>query len=266
MHFELGLYGRRGVLAMLLGGVAAMVPSAIAQGAAQQASVPNGGAVTAPHSDVAGARMPTAPGTELDRVVAIVNGDLILDSDVDEERRLEALEPYRDPGAKFIRERAIERLINRDLILQQARLQPGEQISDAEVGKQIDSLRKAIPACKRYNCETKAGWDRFLADNGFTEAAFDQRWKGRMEVLAFIEDRFRMGIKITPADIKNYYDDTLLPEYHRQNATPPPLDAISPRIQEVLLQRQVSGLLSDWLKSLRAQGGIVVLHPGEEAP
>jgi hypothetical protein len=28
----------------------------------------------------------------------------------------------------------------------------------------------------------------------------------------------------------------------------------------------VSNLLTDWLESLRAQGSVVVLHPGEEAP
>jgi len=42
--------------------------------------------------------------------------------------------------------------------------------------------------------------------------------------------------------------------------------SISSRIQEVLLQQQVSSLLNDWLKSLRAQGSVVVLHPGEGAP
>lgn len=240
---------------------------AAAQGTVQQQqSVPTQTPVSGAKNDVTGAPMPTAPGAELDRVVAIVNGDLVLDSDVDEERRLESFEPYRDPGASFNRDRAIERLINRDLILQQAKVQPGEEISDADVQKQIEELRKAIPACKQYGCDTKPGWDKFLAGHGFTEAAFDARWKQRMQVLQFIEDRFRMGIKITPADIQNYYEKTLLPEYRKQNATPPTLQAISPRIQEVLLQQQVSGLLSDWLKSLRAQGSIVVLHPGEEAP
>src|SRR5581483_4746918 len=38
--------------------------------------------------------MPNVPGTELDRVVAIVNDDLILDSDVNEELRLQAFDPY----------------------------------------------------------------------------------------------------------------------------------------------------------------------------
>jgi hypothetical protein len=44
------------------------------------------------------------------------------------------------------------------------------------------------------------------------------------------------------------------------------VSAISKRIQQVLLQQRVSKLLDDWLASLRAQGNVVVLHPGEAAP
>ena len=87
-----------------------------------------------------------------------------------------------------------------------------------------------------------------------------------MEVLAFIEQRFRMGVKISAAQIKDYYDHELRAQYAAQHASPPPLATISNRIQQVLLERQVSGLLDDWLNSLRAQGTVVVLHPGEEAP
>lgn len=210
--------------------------------------------------------MPKVPGTELDRVVAIVNDDLILDSDVNEELRLQAFDPYHTSSEKLSDARAIERLINRDLILQQLKLLPAETVTDADVNKQIDEMRKDIPACSRYHCETKAGWDRFLADNGFTEASFFARWKQRMSVLSFIEDRFQLGVNITPQEIKTYYDQTLLPEYERQQAPAPKLSAISSQIREVLLQQQITNLLGDWLKSLRAQGSVVVLHPGEEAP
>ncbi len=34
-------------------------------------------------------------GVVLDRLVAVVNGDMILESDVDEERRFEEIQPYR---------------------------------------------------------------------------------------------------------------------------------------------------------------------------
>ena len=211
--------------------------------------------------------LPRVQGQRLDQVVAIVNGKLVLDSDVDEERRFEQFQPYLAPAGGYTRDRAIERLINRDLILQQAELQPGQAISDEDVTKQVDQLRTEIPACAKFRCETKAGWINYLADRGFTEDALNLRWKQRMQVLAFIEERFRSGINITPADIKTYYQKTFLPEYARQGTPPPPsLEKTSPRIQELLLQQQVSSLLGDWLRSLRAQGGIVVLHPGEEAP
>jgi hypothetical protein len=210
--------------------------------------------------------MPSVPGTALDRIVAIVNGDLILDSDVNEEERFEAFDPYHNPAENISRDSVIERLINRALILQQLKLQPEDEPSDAEVNKQIDELRKNIPACSHYDCQTKAGWDHFLADHGFTEASLFHRWKERMAVLQFIEERFQMGVNITQDQIKDYYEKTLLPEYQRQHAPAPKLDAISGQVREILLQQQITNLLSDWLKSLRAQGSVVVLHPGEEAP
>jgi peptidyl-prolyl cis-trans isomerase SurA len=209
--------------------------------------------------------MPRVPGTQLDRVVAIVNDDLILDSDVNEELRLQAFDPYHTQS-EISSTRAIERLINRALILQQLKLQPLEQPSDAEVNKQIDQLRRDIPACSRYQCQTKAGWDHFLTDHGFTEESFFIRWKERMTVLSFIEDRFELGVSIKPDQIQIYYEKTLVPEYQRQHVPAPKLDAISSQIREVLLQEQISNLLQDWLKSLRAQGSVVVMHPGEEAP
>src|SRR5437763_1845414 len=52
-------------------------------------------------------KMPVTEGVEIDRVVAIVNGTLILDSDVDEERRFTELQPFRDRRNDFSRDRAI---------------------------------------------------------------------------------------------------------------------------------------------------------------
>jgi peptidyl-prolyl cis-trans isomerase SurA len=204
-------------------------------------------------------------GVELDRVVAVVNGDLILDSDVDEERRLSAFQPFRvirETG----RDQSLERLVDRTLILQQSRLQPETPITDAQIEAQFAVLRKDIPACKEQHCETDAGWQKFVTDQGFTMEELKSLWGQRMEVLRFIEERFRTGIRISDEDIQGYYEKTLLPEYARQKALAPKLETIAPRIQEILLQQQVSGLLTDWLKSLRAQGSVRMMQPGQVAP
>jgi hypothetical protein len=194
--------------------------------------------------------------TQIDRVVAVVNGDLILESDVDEERRMVAFLPYSDPAGSFSRPKAIERLIDRDLIQQQAKVQPQKPITDAEVAANLADLRKDIFACKEYKCETPEGWQRFLAANGFTEAELLKRWRERMETLAFIEQRFRMGIRISDAEVKEYYTKTLLPQYAARHAEAPKLDSISDRIREILLQQQVGALLDEWLKELRASGRV----------
>ena len=119
------------------------------------------------------------PGVVLDRLVAVVNGDVILESDVDEERRFEEVQPYRS-GPTFTRERIVERLIDRTLILQQSALEPEEAVTDKDLDAQIATLRKDIPACKQYHCETDAGWKKYLGDHGFAQAEFRARWKQRM--------------------------------------------------------------------------------------
>ena len=43
----------------------------------------------------------------------------------------------------------------------------------------------------------------------------------RMEILRFIELRFRPGIRISPQEIEAYYHDTLLPQYRQGEAVPP---------------------------------------------
>jgi peptidyl-prolyl cis-trans isomerase SurA len=204
-------------------------------------------------------------GVVLDRLIAVVNGDVMLESDVDEERRFEEVQPYR-AATSFTRDRIIERLIDRALILQQAALQPDDAVSDQEVDAQLATLRKDIPACKQYKCETDDGWKKYLGDHGFTEQEFRARWRQRMQLLKFIEARFRNGIKISDAEIRAYYEKTMLPEYAKRNVTPPKLETIQNRIEEVLLQQEVGALLQDWLKSLRAQGSVRTITPGEVTP
>jgi peptidyl-prolyl cis-trans isomerase SurA len=218
-------------------------------------------------TDVAQSGTAGAPGNGivLDRVVAVVNGDVILESDIDEERRFEEIQPFRSVQDST-RAKIIERLVDRELILQQAALLPEDQVSDKALDEQIARMRRDIPACKQqYRCDTDEGWAKFLGDHGFTAEEFRSRWRQRMQLLKFIEVRFSNGISVSDDAISTYYQKTMLPEYSRRKVTPPPLDTIKQRIEEVLVQQQVSALLEDWLKSLRAQGSVQFMTQGEAA-
>ena len=85
----------------------------------------------------------------------------------------------------------------------------------------------------------------------------------RLEILRFIEERFRQGIQISQQQIADYYHNTLLPQYTPGEAVPS-LDQVAPRIQEILLQQQVNVLFGNWLTNLREQGDVEVLDPALE--
>lgn len=203
----------------------------------------------------------------LDRVVAVVNHQAILASDIDEEIRLSVLDPVRSARVNLTRQRALDLLISRTLIQQQIRrddMQSVEPTQD-DVNARIAQLRKVLPACVHQNCETDAGWKSFLAEHDLTEHRVETYFRSRIEILGFIEQRFRSGIHIPQQDVEDYYNNTLLPQY-KPGETPPTMEAVAPRIEEILLQQHVTSLFDEWLKNLRGQGDVEVLDPSLESP
>jgi hypothetical protein len=201
----------------------------------------------------------------LDSVVAVVNRHPILGSDVDEEMRLSVLDASRTGQGELTRQRALELLISRSLIQEQIHregVQAAEPTAD-EVNARLLEIRQELPACVHQNCATSAGWNSFLAAHDLTTDLVDVYFHNRLEILRFIEQRFRPGIHISPQDIEDYYRSTLLPQY-TAGETVPPLEQVSPRIEEILLQQHVNVLFDEWLTNLRKQGDIEILDPSLE--
>ena len=195
----------------------------------------------------------------LDHVVAVINGSVILQSDVTEEMGYAVLQPFSDI-ARNTPQRALQRLIDRDLILQQMRAaQTVDPPTPEEVQQRIKQLRTVIPECAQYHCETEAGWQAFLKAKGLTEKEVEAHWSQRMLILSFIQSRFGNGVRITDAEIADYYNKTLVPQLQAKGMKPPPLAAVSSRIEEILLQQRVSSLLLEWLQSLKSEGSVSIL-------
>lgn len=228
--------GRRWPVALLLLG--AVIPAA----AQTSATVPKGAVV-------------------LDHVVAVINGSVILQSDVNEEMGYAVLQPFSIDSTRNTPQRALQRLIDRDLILQQ--METAQQVNPPtpqEVQQRITQLRATIPECAHYHCETDAGWQAFLQAKGLTEKEVEAHWGQRMLILSFIQSRFGAGVRVTPAEIADYYNKTLVPQYHGKS-TPPSLATVSTRIEEIILQQRVSSLLLEWLQSLKSEGSVSILDP-----
>ena len=212
-------------------------------------------------------RPQTPVSQTLDRVVAVVNNHAILASDIDEEIRLSVIDPNGQSSGPLTPQHALEQLISRALIEQQMR-QEDIQAADPtqpEVDARLKEIRTELPACVHANCASDAGWKAFLAAHGLTQQLVEQALRYRLQILSFIELRFRQGISVSDQEIAAYYNDTLLPLYTKDEDRPP-LEKVSPRIQEILLQKKVNLLFDDWLRNLRTQGQVEVLDQSLEEP
>jgi hypothetical protein len=215
-------------------------------------------AAAAKQSSTAGS--PEGQPKVLDSVIAVVNGDVLLESDVQQEQRLESLQML--PASENTTVNAAKHLITRTLILQQMKdQQAAPDITDAQVEKVIGEIRKDLPGCAAAHCETAAGWAAFLNSRGLSVEEVEDSWRQRLGILDYLNLRFRSGIRIPSADVQKYYQATMVPEFQKKHQTPPPLKSLAPRIQEVLLQQQVSKQIDDWEDTLRQEGSVQILVP-----
>jgi hypothetical protein len=203
----------------------------------------------------------------LDRVVAQVNQRVILASDLDDEIRISVLDPANVGQGPLTRQRALEQLISRSLIEQQIRQEDEEaaEPSQSEMDARLDELRKELPACVQEKCATEAGWQQMLAAHNLTPQRVTAYLRYRLEILRFIEQRFRPGIRISQDQVADYYNKTLVPQYRPGDAVPS-LQQVAPRIEEILLEQQVNVIFDNWLNNLRQQGDVEILDPSLEMP
>ncbi len=197
----------------------------------------------------------------LDSVIAIVNGDVLLQSDVEEERRFESLQLL--AANENTDTRAAEHLITRTLILQQMKEQDqaSPDITQADVDKFIAELKKQLPGCLPTRCQSEAGWNGYLAERGMTSKEVAERWRQRLVILNYLNLRFRTGVRVPRQQVQDYYEKNLVPQFEAKHEKPPAMKALRPRIEEILLQQQVTKQIDEWEATLRQEGSVQILVP-----
>ena len=200
-------------------------------------------------------------GQIVDRVVANVNGHVILQSDWEQEVAFEALANGRDPDSFTSAERnaALDRLIDQELLREQVRPSqpaPAEQVAARVAESQ--RVRKLHP-----DCATDEGWHAKLQRYGLTQSALEKRLGDQIQLMKLVEDRLRPSIQIDQHAVENYYNDQLLPEMKRAGSRATPLTEVFGRIKDLLAEQKMNELLSGWLASLRS--GSHILTPESTA-
>jgi len=188
----------------------------------------------------------------IDRIIATVNGHVILQSDWDDAVRFEALLDGR-PLAQVNdqdRGRALDRLIDQELLREQAQGSEATAPPEEEVRARIQEIQK------QQSGGNNSVWQTVLARYGFDEKQFQTRIAHDLAILRQVESRLRPSVQIAPQTIESYYRDTFLPQLKKLGAQEVPLAEVSGKIREILTQQKVNELFGSWLQTLRSESKI----------
>jgi peptidyl-prolyl cis-trans isomerase SurA len=200
----------------------------------------------------------------IDRIVATVNGHVILQSDWDEALCYEALLTDRKL-AQFSdddRRAVLDRLIDQELLREQMKSADFAHATDAEVAARVADARKLYP-----QAASSEAWPSLLARYQLTEKDLMTHVRSQIDVMRLVDARLRPTVQIDSKSIEAYYRNQFVPKLRQAGGSEVPLADVSAKIRELLTEEKVSELLVSWLQSLRSEGQVRVpglaTAPGE---
>jgi sulfur carrier protein ThiS len=197
-------------------------------------------------------------GEVVDRIVATVNGHIILQSDWEDALCYEAFVAGRTLDRITAEERkgALDRLIDQELLREQMASSDFQHATDKEVTDRIAEVRNQYPGAG-----TDSAWQALLVRYGLTESELKSRVALELDVLRLVDARLRPSVQIDSKSIASYYNQELLPQLREKGAHEVPLSEVTPRIRELLTQQKMNQLLTAWLQNLRASSEIRTQAP-----
>ena len=196
---------------------------------------------------------PAGRAEVIDRIVATVNGRIILQSDWDEALCYEALLNGRTL-AQFTgdeRRAVLDRLIDQELLREQMKANDFQHASDSEVAARLADARKQYS-----EAATPEGWQTLLSKFRLTEKNVIEHVQQQIDLIRLVDAHLRPTVQIDSKSIEAYYREKFVPQLKQSGAGEVPLADVSAKIREVLTEEKVSELLVSWLQTLRSESAV----------
>jgi hypothetical protein len=193
----------------------------------------------------------------VDRIAAVVNRRVILESELDQSIRVEALLQNRPLSETTgSRREALDQWIDRILLEQQIVESDVVDPTAEELAARLKEVRAQV-----NGAATDEGWQKALAAYGLTEHDVEDHLISEFRVLRFVDLRLRGLVRVDKTAIAEYYQDKFLAELARRGAPAPPLADVSDKIEKILVEQRMDTMLNDLLQNLRAQAHIERMAP-----
>jgi parvulin-like peptidyl-prolyl isomerase len=181
----------------------------------------------------------------IDKIAAIVNEDVIAQSELDAMEKLD----LRLSGLPR-RDSILQERIDHHLALQQLKTQPPVLLSDEEVESALNSF------------ETRRGGPEelmlFLTSIGMNHQDLIREIRNQLSIRKFIRDRFRPFVNITIEDAEDYYEKVYKPAAEMLAKDVPPFAEIFGEIQNLMVESKVQDHIVEWLQTLRKEARVNV--------
>lgn len=184
----------------------------------------------------------------LDRVVAVVDEDPILSSDIDRVIGLGLVEQRPGESADLLRRRVLDQLIEQRLRSHEIDRTGFVQVPVEEIERQIAEIRARFP--------DEASFERRLLDLGMTRSTLAQLVARQIAVLVYIDERLGPRVFVSLDDIRDYYASTLTAEAEKRGEKVPPLEDVREDIRAVLREQRLNVELARWSEELRRNSDV----------
>jgi hypothetical protein len=181
------------------------------------------------------------PGRVVDRIVARIEGDIILLSQV---RELGAFQHLVEGKAESD-DGLLAELIEQWIVQTEATQSRFPQPVQSEVDRELARLVAQFPSAQAY--KTKLG------GLGLSETQVRQLLARQIYIERYIDYKFRPSVQVKSEDVQNYYQNELLPELAKKNELAPRRADVEGQILELLTQRAITDLATKWLDDTRSR-------------
>jgi hypothetical protein len=186
----------------------------------------------------------TTAGEIIDRIAVTINNGVITESEILRQIRITAfLEGEKPDFNAESKRRTADRLVEQALIRREIETS-GYITSPASSKALYDQVRQ------RY--KDGSAYARALKEYGISDEDIKQAIEWQLTLLEFVSVRFRPGIQLTEADLKDYYDTEIAPK-NAASGEKVSFEDAREKIEDILTQQRVDNALDRWLGQVRTQ-------------
>ena len=177
----------------------------------------------------------------VDRIVARVETEIILQSDV---RQLSRYQAFLD-GKPQSDTDILNRLIDQWIVRSEAGVARFPQPSAEDVNRSIERLKRSFSSPEEFQTRQKL--------SGITDDEIRRFVRAQLYLSNYLDSRFRPSIQIDDKAIEEFYRSRVVPRAESRNQTAPTLENARDFIQEALVQQAINEQADRWLKESRSR-------------